>query len=140
MAVISGNDLIVKFGVKGNEEATVCATSCTLTINTPMTEVSCKGSGNWYSGVEGQKSWEVTTDNLYDPDVLTGGMIDITELQLTGPNECNVIFGQADVGDLIWQGTARVTASSLNGDANATATWSCTFTGIGELIKGAVPA
>lgn len=138
MAIISGTDLVVKFGTAAAENVTVCGTSCTLNINQQVTEISCKGSGQWFDGTEGQKSWEVTCDNLYDPAAASGGFIDISDLLITGPNTCSVVFGQEGSGDTIWTGTAQVASASLNGPDNESATWTVTFTGLGELVKGTV--
>ena len=139
MATISGTDLVVKFGTAAAEVKTMCATSCTLNINQANVEASCKDSGDWYTGVEGQKSWEVTSDNLYDPDAVDGGFIDVSDLIITGPNKCSVVFGQEETGGTIWTGEAQITAASLTGADNTPATWTCTFMGLGELVKGIVP-
>lgn len=135
MALLNGTDLVVKFGADGSEEKIYCATSCTLNINQELVTASCKDSGQWANGIAGQKSWDISTDNLYDPDVVGTGFIDVSDYILSGTNEVSVIFGQEDPGDTIWTGTAVVTSASLTGDDNSPATWSASFTGIGALTR-----
>lgn len=138
MAVLNGTDLVVKWGTAGSEVKTACSTSCTLNINQAVTEATCKdNTANWSGGVEGIKSWDVSTDGLYDPDA-TGGFTDLGDIIITGPNEVSLVFGTEEVGGIIYTGTAIVTACSVTGAVNETSTYSASFTGTGALVKSVV--
>lgn len=135
MATVVGTDLVVKFGDAGSEVKTACATSCTLTIDQAEIDATCKDAGQWKSPLDGQKSWTVTTDGLYQDDDAegSGGFVDLSELIVTGPNDCTVVFGGEATGDNIWTGKARITTCTLNGPDNEASTYSATFMGNGPL-------
>lgn len=139
MATVSGKNLVVKFGT-ASEVVVACSTSCTLTLNQAMTEVSCKDT-TWASQIEGIKSWEITVDALYQDTDATdqGGFIDLSALIISGTNLTSVIFEEENNPILtatnnIWSGKARLTSCSLNGDDKAAATYSATFAGDGALV------
>lgn len=135
MATVLGTDLIVKFGTAASEVATACATNCTLTIDQAEIDATCKNAEQWKYALDGQKSWTVTTDGLYQDDDATGqgGFVDLSELIVTGPNTCSVVFGGTESGDNIWTGEARLTSCTLNGPDNEASTYSATFMGNGPI-------
>ncbi len=139
MSVIQGKNLVVSF-VSGSTtpDATsklFCATNCTLTLNHGAINATCKDGGSWQGNIPGVRSWEITTDNLYDPDA-SNGFVDVSDLILDDNNECTVVFGQDNAGEIIWYGEAMISTCNLNGAIEEVATWSATFVGNGALTRG----
>jgi len=117
-----------------------CSTSCTMTLNQAFTEVTCKDADSWVSQIEGQKSWEMTVDALYQEDDIAGakGFVDLSQLIITGPNIAHVAFEEinnpfATVNDNTWSGMARLSTCSLTGPDNEAATYNATLMGNGPL-------
>lgn len=144
MATIKGTDLVVKIGAEGLEEKLYCSTTCTLNLTQDTVQASCKDGEQWAAAVEGQKSWTVSVEGLYDdePEAGTKGFIDLADLIIDGPNDSTLVFGQETPieGDTYWSGQAILTSCSLTGPDNEFATWSAEFTGNGALTKTIEPA
>jgi len=137
--LISGTDIVVKFGVADAEVAVYCSTSCTLNLTADTVAASCKDGGSWNQNIEGNKSWDISVDGLYQT-VTAAGFVDISDLLVTGPNDVSIIFGQdTTAGEIYWTGSAVCTSASLTGPDGEIATWSATFVGNGPLTKEIVP-
>jgi len=139
MALIQGKNLVVKFGTGATSGATMdsvyCSTTCSLTINNEALNATCKDSGSWQGNIAGIRSWEVTTDGLYNPTASAGGFIDISDLILDDNNVAYVQFGQTGGSETIWSGATMLTTCSLTGDIEETSSWSASFAGNGALSK-----
>ncbi len=149
---VNGTNVLVYIG---NTAADVifCSTTCTLNINAETTGASCKSGGSWAQSVEGNKSWDVSIDGLYqhDPDVTGVGFVDLAKMLTddTIPNEVTLVIGEATipvtpgtpaVGDFYWTGQAILTSASLTAPDGENSTWSCSFTGNGALTTEAYVA
>ena len=143
MATVNGKNLVVKWGTAASEVAIACSTTCTLTISQAMTEATCKDADSWTSQIEGQKSWEITVDALYQESdaVGTSQFIDLADLIIQDTataNSTSVVFEQLNnplltTTNNMWSGLARMTSCNLTGDDNSPATYSATFVGNGPL-------
>jgi len=139
--VVSGNNLVVKFGEEGSEVIVACSTSCTLTINQATVAASCKDGDGWAANIPGEKSWEVTVDALYKDDDAsgTGGFVDLSALIIgADANNANLVFEEINNPVNIangnqWAGAVVMTSCTLNGPANDNSTFSATFSGNGPL-------
>lgn len=126
-------------GVTGGAAAMACSTSCTMNVAQEFTDVSCKDSGAWVGRVEGNKSWDISTDNLYmtDDAVGKGGFVDLSKMVVDGPNSCLIAFEERNnpnntTGN-IWSGAAVLTSASITGANNESANYSASFMGNGPL-------
>ena len=142
MTLITGTDILVKIGVKDSEEKIYCSTNCVLTLNQATISASCKDSEQWEQAIEGQKSWSVSVEGLYDQAPDEGkGFVDLADLIITGPNSSSVLFGLDTVeNDVAWQGDAILESCALTGPDNEFATWTAEFKGNGPLAKILAPA
>lgn len=139
MAVINGTDLVVKIGVAASEVKLACATSCSMTISEDMVDATCKDSNRWVGNLSGNRSWEVTTDCLYDPAATAGAAgDDVADLIIDGSNSVSLIFGEEGSGGIIWTGTARCSTITINGADNTAASYTATFVGNGALVKSTI--
>lgn len=155
--IIEGSKLMVWVG----NHSIAMATNHTLTVSAETSEISNKdvGSGAWASSSVKKFSWEVSTDNMYtksaykqlykqmiakQPVTLTFGTTQSTELipdASTGDSSSgyadwtwmNPGSGTIANGDFIQQGQAIITSLDTQAPADDNATFSCTFTGVGEL-------
>ena len=133
--VINGTEIVVKFGTALSEIALFCSTSCTLNLNADTVSASCKDGGNWAQSVEGNKSWDVSVDGLYQLDTVNG-FVDLADLLIDGPNDVSIVVGQDTLaGDISWTGKAVLTSANLTAPDGEIATWSCAFQGNGEIAK-----
>ena len=138
MATVNGKNLVVKFGTLASEVVVACSQTCTFTLNQDMTDVTCKDADSWRGIVEGMKSGEVTVDALYQDDDSTSGFRGMSDLIITGPNDCSVVFEELNnpnysVTNPTWQFNAKMSTCTLNGDDNAAATYSATFMSNGAI-------
>jgi hypothetical protein len=68
----------------------------------------------------------------------SSGLIDLTELFITGPNDVWIVFGGTADGDATWHGRALCTGISVNAPDGDSASYSATFVGVGALTYTAV--
>ena len=143
MAIFNGSNLVVKTG--GTPVAIACATSCTLTVNQEAVEASCKDSGKWVQSISGKASWEISTDNLYDP-VLANNSFDglvksiIDDADGTADNLIEIVFeieNQASPDIATYSGSVQLTSIALTGPDNDVATYTASFKGVGALTQTA---
>lgn len=153
--IINGTSIVVKFveydETPGNPVQVFCSTSCTLNINGETVAASCKDGGNWAQNVEGNKSWDISVDGLYQIDT-ANGFADMADLFTddTKKNDVDILVGQDDtptvagdpttpIGGLYWKGRAVLTSCSLSAPDGEIATWTATFAGNGALVKEVIP-
>lgn len=146
--ILNGNNLLVLVGASGETQtAMACATTCTLNVNQDSIEASCKSesNGKWVSSIPGKVSWDISTDNLYDP-TFTSNSFDkllstiIADADGTGSNEFDIVFqvvnDDAVSGDVTaYTGKVQLTDISLNGPVDETSTYSANFKGVGKLTQ-----
>ena len=123
------------------------ATSHTLRLTAETSDISHKDvtSGKWAATEIDQFSWEATTDNLY-----CEAGIDMLYSIMENQELVNVYFGtksQADgtplpatgswtqTADEGFCGQAYITSLEVNAPNGENATYSATFTGVGELAS-----
>ena len=152
--IIEGGKLMVWVG----SQSIAMATNHTLTISTETNEISNKdiGSGNWAANNIKRFSWEASSDNMYTISAykkLFQLMTSKTKVTLTFgiPSSDSLIAGDASTGFADWtwqdpstgsrpvgedctlQGYAYITSLDVQAPNDDNATFSVTFTGVGEL-------
>lgn len=140
--IIQGEDLMLFMGGK----SIACATNHTLTISTETSDTSHKDiKGSWKSSTVKAFSWEVSTENLFTLDG-AGKQYDDLFDAMTGKVEVDVVIGKPSTvvvgadgytpATTGWyKGKAIITSLTLNMQNGDNATYSATFTGVGELSK-----
>ena len=142
MSKVKGGDLMVF--VDGVSVA--YATSHTLSVTAETSDVSNKdeGAGDWRSSEVNILSWQCTTENLYSEDGegknfddLFGLMVAKTEVTLVFAKKSSTATEVTTGG---WTpttpkktGKAIITSLEANAPNGENATFTCTFTGVGEL-------
>lgn len=135
MAVLNGTDLIVKTGVAASEVVIAASKGFTLTVNENMIDSTTKDSAKWAENLDGNRSWSVTADYLYDP-AGANGFEELIDLIIAGTNTLSIVCGKVGTaGDISWTGNVRVDTASLTGNDNEAAGGSISFIGNGELTK-----
>lgn len=152
--IIEGNKLMVWVGT----QSIAMATNHTLTISTETNEISNKdlGSGTWAASSIKRFSWEASSDNMYTISAykkLFQLMTNKTKVTLTFgvPSSDSLIAGDASTGFADWtwqdpstgsrpsgddctlQGEAYITSLDVQAPNDDNATFSVTFTGVGQL-------
>ena len=146
MAVIEGGDLMLFVDSK----SLAFATNHTLSISTETSDTSHKDvKGCWTSTTVKTFSWEVSTENLY-ADEGNGSTFDILFDAMTNKTLVSVVFGQstgavvegsssnsggwsANTTTNYYTGKALITSLEVNAPNGDNATFTATFTGVGEL-------
>lgn len=151
--IIEGGKLMVWVG----SQSIAMATNHTLTISTETNEISNKdiGAGNWAANNIKRFSWEASSDNMYTISAyrqLFSLMTSKTKVLLTfgiSPQD-ELVAGDASTGFADWtwtnpansaavgtdctlQGYAYITSLDVQAPNDDNATFSVTFTGVGEL-------
>lgn len=143
--IIKGNSLML-FDSAGKSYA--YATNHTLTLTAETSDVSSKDHGMW-SGAEVSKyTWEIQTENLYtvtDYDamfskLIAGEPVDV-KFGVKAENDPTKTVVDGDytnwsAGTGYYSGKAIITSLTANAQNGDNATYSCTFTGVGKLVKG----
>lgn len=135
MAVINGTTLLVKSGASGAEVTIAAATGFTITVNQNIIDATTKDSSKWAENLDGNRSWSVTCDYLYDP---TGAntFIDLVDEIIADTNDMYIVAGDdATSGEVYWTGKVRIDTTSLSGNDNEAAGGSVSFIGNGALTK-----
>lgn len=135
MAVINGTDLIVKVGVASSEVVIAASTGFTLTVNQNIIDSTTKDSAKWAENLDGNRSWTVSCDYLYDP-AGTKTFVDLVDEIIADTNEMSIVCGAVGTaGDISWTGKVRIDTTSINGNDNDAAGGSVSFIGNGALAK-----
>ena len=146
MDIISGKDIVISLDPSAtgkNDNVIMCGTNATLSITQDTTETSCKGHGtsgatqDWKSATLGLKAWTMGADAFYGINVVAGEISFDDAFDLLG-TEVDVVYGGADVGDVLYEGKALITSLNNNAPVDGEATWSIGLTGKGELVKTVV--
>ena len=120
------------------------ATECTLSVSANQIDTSNKQSGVWASALPGQLSWSVSTSALYT----TANNYKTIFEKFAAREEVWVQFGEiTSLGDSstamntaldgsagYYTGKAFITSLELNAGNNEVASFSCEFTGNGQLF------
>ena len=144
-----GNELFVytsDSSVASDTSSNVFAysTECTLSVSANQIDTSNKQSGIWASALPGQLSWNVSTSALY---TTANNYKDIFE-KFAAREQVWVQFGEVkSLGDAetpmnthldgsagYYTGKAYITSLELNAGNNEVASFSCEFTGDGQLF------
>ena len=152
--ITQGTDLMI-FIKGGTAQAPTytpiaCATNHSLSISAETSDTSHKDIvGYWKSSSIKTLSWELSTENLFSVDA-TGGKayVDLFDA-MTSRTELEVVFGLKSASDttLPWElatasadapqykGKVVITSLQLNAPNGDNASYTATFTGVGELSK-----
>lgn len=137
---LRGRDLVVFRGDNGNiqdSSALGLATSCAVTIDRDIMEVTNPLSGKSKSFLSGRYGWTVTSDGL----VTTDGSI-LEDLLVEMDRKVVLFIGSArrQDGELVpagdgfsLKGEAYISSIRLTGTENGSATYSVTFRGTGDI-------
>lgn len=147
-----GNEFFVYVkDASSNDKPFAYSTECTLSISANQIDTSNKQSGIWASALPGQLSWNISTGALYTTannyseifDMMTTRKaVTVTFGQVTNVNEisspidasANAAIALA-TGEKHYTGTAYITSLELNAGNNEVASFTCEFTGEGELTE-----
>jgi predicted secreted protein len=155
MANLLGNNLVVRLGNLISSPVILCATSCTLNLNQNTIEATCKGDGTgtdkWSSAIAGSANWDISTDNLYNPDNTLESFdalakIIIDDANGVADNEVDLVFEISNADAVsgtdvsFYSGKAILTDVSLNGPVDEFATYTANFKGTGALAITLTPA
>jgi TP901-1 family phage major tail protein len=137
---VKGDDFALSIDVDGSGTLTLvgCATTSELSMSTEEQEATCKGSGGWSESQPTTKSWEISTDGLYQPDS------DVSAIDFWALWDAGTIFdvkmGEAGPENTTYSGKAFITSLSFSGPSKENATYSVTVKGTGPLTKVTEPA
>ena len=147
-----GNDLMIFIKKSGDTTPTAiaCATNHTLTVSTETSDTSHKDIvGKWKSSAVKSFSWEISTENLFTLDGTGNDYADLFDAMVAG-TELTVAFGlksgstvpstgwTMDSAKDSYTGNVIITSLTLNAPNGDNATYSATFTGVGQLTHTAV--
>ena len=142
MAKISGTKLLVYQGAAGSEVLIAASVGYTLEINEDLNDATTKDSpGGWKESIEGEKSFSLTCDYLYDTNPSPNSNFDDLVALITGTdaNDISIVAGdKVTVGSKYYSGKVRLSAVSLKANKNEAAAGSATFEGNGELTLNTV--
>lgn len=141
--ITQGGDLMLFMGGK----SIACATNHTLSISTETSDTSHKDiKASWKSSAVKSLSWEVSTENLFTLDG-DGKEYDDLFTAMIAKTPLAVVIGKAKTTEGaptggfepattgVYSGQAIITSLTLNAPNGDNATYSATFTGVGELKK-----
>ena len=118
------------------------AQSGTLNVNHSTRDISNKESAGWAEAMEGQRNWDVSVDGAYAWTVpagtaITNGADDALNSYIITRASFVIKFGNtgATTGDIVYEGSAWMTAFSVSAPSEDTATYSLSFTGTGALTQ-----
>lgn len=138
MAVINGTNLFVKSGTAAAEVLIAASTGFTITVNQNMIDSTTKDSSKWAENLDGNRSWSVTCDFLYDPTG-TNNFIELVDLIIADTNTMSIVAGDdATSGEVNWSGNVRIDTTSITANDNDAAGGSVSFIGNGALTKNTV--
>jgi predicted secreted protein len=127
--ILDGNLL----GVYNGTYLIALATSCSLSLNTDMRDISNKDSAGWGAFLPGQKKWTITVDCLvnystnYNWAYLFGLWFNSTALTLK--------WQTTNAADYYYTGTAYITSIQKNAPMNGNVSFSVTFQGTGAITQ-----
>ena len=126
------------------------ATSCTLSVNQSVREITNKDSGGAKEIAEGLVDWSVDCEGMYawldaSGSAFAGGPDDLilahANASTSGSTRASftITFGTTDgeTGDLKYTGDAYLTSISMTGGTEESATFSASFGGNGTLTQTA---
>ena len=90
--------------------------------------------------MDGNRSWSVTCDFLYDPSG-SNNFIELLDLIIADTNTMSIIAGDdTTVGEVYYSGNVRIDSTSISANDNDAAGGSVSFIGNGALSKTEVSA
>lgn len=129
-AIINGTDVGVYTGT-GTLTLIAISTSCSISFNTDLRDVSNKGSAGFKAVNVGQKSWTMNCDGLYNPSTANSFIALYTAW--IGGTTLTLTWKQGNTQDYYWQGTGLITSLTQNAPLEGNVTWSATFQGSGAI-------
>jgi hypothetical protein len=127
MAVLNGNDVVVKVG-----GTTIgCLTGCSYSSTQTEIDVTCKDDSGNRSIITSGITGNVTFDGFFKPDA-SYGLEDLVDIHLAG-TEVSLAFG--DATNLTIYSQARLTELNWSGPLNAGSTFNGKFSLSGTPTK-----
>ena len=127
------NIIVTTSGLRAGVEPIAHSTSASVSFNIDLRDTTTKDSGGYQSNLGGLKSFELSTDALFD---LTADL-DFQEFfnDLKDRTLVTVRFAERTSGRY-YQGTAFVTSLSMDAGVEENVTYSVTFTGTSTATTG----
>lgn len=144
MAVINGSKVLIYTSTDGGTTKALvgASTSFTLNINENLPDATTKDSNMWVENIEGNRSWDVSIDGLYDasPTGTDENWNELIALILTDDNnDITLVMGDSTTsGSTYWSGSARLSNPSVTFGLDEAANASYAFTGNGALTSTTV--
>lgn len=133
-----------KIGVYDGATLIAYATSGSISINHSAREISNKESNGWKEIMEGQRDWEMSCEGMLAFLDASGGAVSgktVDELftsYIATRASLTVSFESSESGDKKWSGTAYMASISMEAPNEDSSTFSCSFTGTGQLTQATV--
>jgi TP901-1 family phage major tail protein len=142
MAKVNGTNLLVYYGPAGSEVLIAAGTGYTLDVKEDLIDATTKDStGKWKENIEGEKSFTLSVDFLYDTNPGTDKNFDdlITLITTADNNDVSIVCGDKTTsGSKYYSGNVRMSAISWKANKNEAAAGSATFEGNGALSVNTV--
>ena len=142
--LVNGTDLLLRVGGSDSTESVVAyATTCSLEISMDEIDQTNKDSEGWKEIIGGLRSWNVSTDALYQNEGDGTSALDFKDFwnRVGGPSdgrtpvyiEMAVRNESSAHNNVYYHGKGYVTSLSLTGGTEDQATYSVSITGSGKL-------
>ena len=143
--IINGTKLNVYVGGSSTTGTKIgYSTSCTLSINNNLRDITNKDSGGWRQQLEAQRDWEISCENFLiftDGGSITEETIDeLYTAYIHTREKMTVMFTTAVAGDREFYGEAYLTSLSIDTPNEDNSTYTATFSGIKALTEAEVPS
>lgn len=145
--IVKGKDLMIFKKDGSTYKALAHATNHTHSASREMKESSSKDTGSWGSSEPGRINWTINTENLFienDYDTLMSAFISGERLTVAFSIASNATEGTIPSGGWLiseggWEGEVLISQIDANAQNGENATYSATFTGVGEYKKRVTP-
>lgn len=131
MAILNATDCVLSVTTGGSLQAVAHSTSASISMNMDLRDSTTKSSAGYQENLGGLRSWEVSGDAFVE---IGAGDGNIEALWDTWEARTAVVvnFGATD---MIYSGSALITAISIDAGVEENATYSISLTGTGALSK-----
>ena len=142
MAIFNGSDLVLKLQAAtgaADEFKLMHSTSCSLSMNVDMIDISTKDSNGFRDILAGQKSFSLSADGLMD-FASTGSTTDTDELFTSMMGRTGVTFTFAlDVqSGYKYTGTGFISSMEITGGVEDAPTYSVSIEGNGQITQTSI--
>ena len=136
MAILNATDVVLKVTVDDGLKAIAHCTSASISINMDLRDSTTKSSGGWQDNLGGLRSYELSGDAFVDI-IEDTEKSDILELW-TVWNQRTAVIVSFGIANMLYEGTALITALSIDAGVEENATFSISLTGSGALTQNGI--